>query len=81
MQGLLSLLSQMPACNNQVSESLHPACRSSTRCSPIYPKTPINVRKSSQSKTPPNPLLPFGALTVPLARVWCTRYILLQRQR
>lgn len=27
------------------------------------------------------PMLPFAALTVPLARVWCARYILLQRQR
>lgn len=26
-------------------------------------------------------MLPFAALTVPLARVWCARYILLQRQR
>ena len=36
-------------------------------------KPPINVRKSSQSKAPPNLLLPFGALTVPLARVWFAR--------
>ena len=36
-------------------------------------KTPVKMPNPSQSKTLPSPLLPFGALTVPLARGWFAR--------
>lgn len=37
------------------------------------PETPIDVRKSIWRNTLLTRLLPFGALTVPLARVWSAR--------
>ena len=42
---------------------------------------PSTYANPTNRKCPLTRLLPFGALTVPLARVWSARYILLQRRR
>lgn len=49
------------------------ACRLSARCAPVCSKHPSTCPIPANRKHPLTRLLPFGALTVPLARVWCAR--------